>query len=173
MVPDLFGFIPRLDGAVVQVTCEQGVVHMFNFPLPVIYHYITVIPHGGKKRTEKAYLFPPGSLAKGEEWWSTYRYQLEAFVDKVRGRIPQTWVSGEDSIQNMFWIEKIYEEVCMSQCGAILISSCTEENSDWPRLPPPGPIPASCRWLTNCTVLLETCCRPPWFLLDNTTAFVC
>ena len=112
MVPDLFGFIPRLDGAIVHVTCEKGVVHMFNFPLPVIYHYITVIPHGGKKRTEKAYLFPPGSLAKGEEWWSTYRYQLEAFVDKVRGRVPQTWVSGEDSIQNMFWIEKIYEKVC-------------------------------------------------------------
>jgi len=113
MVPHRFGIIPRPEGVFVHVVCEQGVVHMFNFPMPVIYHYITVTPHGGKKRTEKAYSFLPGSSAKGEVWWSTYRYQLQAFVDKVRGRIPQTWVSGEDSVQNMFWIEKIYEEVCM------------------------------------------------------------
>lgn len=113
MVPHRFGIIPRLEGVFVHVVCEQGVVHMINFPAPVIYHYITVTPHVGKKRTEKAYSFLPGSSAKGEEWWSSYRYQLQAFVDKVRGRVPQTWVTGEDSVQNMFWIEKIYEEVCM------------------------------------------------------------
>ena len=116
MVPHRFGIIPRVEGISVHVVCEQGVVHMLNFPMPVIYHYITVTPHGGRPRTEKAYSFPPGASAKGEEWWSTYRHQLEAFVDKVRGRAPQTWVSREDSIQNMFWIEKIYEEVCVC-CG--------------------------------------------------------
>ena len=88
MVPHRFGIIPRLEGVFVHVVCEQGVVHMINFPAPVIYHYITVTPHVGKKRTEKAYSFLPGSSAKGEEWWSSYRYQLQAFVDKVRGRVP-------------------------------------------------------------------------------------
>lgn len=40
-----------------------------------------------------------------------YRYQLEAFVDKVKGRTPQTWVTAEDSIANMEAIEKVYEKV--------------------------------------------------------------
>ncbi|KAL4071626.1 hypothetical protein V8B97DRAFT_1899795 [Scleroderma yunnanense] len=111
MVPPRFGIIPRPEGVTVHIVCEQGDVHLFNYTMPVIYHYITVTPHGGKKRTEKVYSFPPTSSVKGEAWWSTYRYQLEAFVDRVRGRAPQTWVTGEDSIQNMLWIEKIYEEI--------------------------------------------------------------
>jgi hypothetical protein len=40
-----------------------------------------------------------------------YRYQLEAFVDKVRGRDPEHWFDAQDSIANMEWIEAIYKEV--------------------------------------------------------------
>jgi hypothetical protein len=40
-----------------------------------------------------------------------YRYQLEAFVDKVRGRTPEHWYDAQDSITNMQWIEAIYQEV--------------------------------------------------------------
>jgi hypothetical protein len=40
-----------------------------------------------------------------------YRYQLSAFVQKVHGRDPQTWVSGEDSVANARWIEEIYKAV--------------------------------------------------------------
>ena len=40
-----------------------------------------------------------------------YRYQLEAFVDKLRGRDPEHWFDAEDSITNMEWIEAIYKEV--------------------------------------------------------------
>lgn len=36
---------------------------------------------------------------------------MEAFVDKVQGRVPQTWVEPEDTINNMRWIEAIYEKV--------------------------------------------------------------
>lgn len=61
------------------------------------------------------YTFADGNLKTegkglGEEWWTTYRYQLEAFVDRVKGRKPQTWVDREDSVANMEWIERIYEE---------------------------------------------------------------
>ena len=42
----------------------------------------------------------------------SYRYQLEVFVDKIRGREPQAWITSDDSIANMEWIEKIYKEVC-------------------------------------------------------------
>ena len=40
-----------------------------------------------------------------------YRYQLEAFVDKVRGRTPEHWYDAQDSIANMEWIEAVYNEV--------------------------------------------------------------
>ena len=43
-----------------------------------------------------------------------YRYQLEAFVDKVKGRTPTNgWLDAEDSVANMEWIEKVYEKVCL------------------------------------------------------------
>lgn len=40
-----------------------------------------------------------------------YRHQLEAFVDKVRGREPKVWVSAEDSIETIHWVEEIYAKV--------------------------------------------------------------
>jgi len=48
---------------------------------------------------------------KGEEWWTTYRYQLEAFVDRLKGRTPQTWVDAQDSVADKEWIERIYAKV--------------------------------------------------------------
>lgn len=106
-IPPRWGLIPRWPDISVRAVCERGSIEIFNYVMPVIYHSITVRPDGKVPRTEKAYTFEGG---KGEEWWTTYRYQLEAFVDKVKGRTPQTWMSPEDSIANMEWIEKIYEE---------------------------------------------------------------
>ena len=40
-----------------------------------------------------------------------YRYQLEAFIDKVRGRDPEHWYDAQDSITNLEWIEAVYKEV--------------------------------------------------------------
>lgn len=40
-----------------------------------------------------------------------YRYQLEAFIDRLRGRNPEHWYDAQDSITNMEWIEAIYNEV--------------------------------------------------------------
>jgi hypothetical protein len=57
---------------------------------------------------------------------SRYRYQLEAFVDKVRGRTPEHWYDAQDSITNMEWIEAVYEEVSrlflLGQCNQTDIS---------------------------------------------------
>jgi len=43
-----------------------------------------------------------------------YRYQLEAFIDKLRGREPEHWMDAQDSIANIKWIEAVYKEVCRS-----------------------------------------------------------
>ncbi|KAL5513239.1 hypothetical protein ACEPAH_3637 [Sanghuangporus vaninii] len=104
-----FGLIPRFPDVNFIAECEGGTIELFNYALPSVYHYIAVTPKDkkGKKRVEKVYCFPDGF---GEEWWSTYRYQLEFFVDKVKGRQPRLWMDGDDSTANMKWIEKIYEK---------------------------------------------------------------
>ena len=82
--------------------------------MPTLYHSLAVQPKGKSARTEKVYSFadfPEGREGRnGEAWWTTYRYQLEAFVDRVRGRESSTgvWVEKEESVANMAWIEAIY-----------------------------------------------------------------
>jgi len=113
--PHRLGVIPRMPGLLASIECERGnKVELFNFVGPMFYHTITVTwaDEAEKKRVrkEKAYVFAneSGAHEKGQEWWSTYRYQLEAFVDKLKGREPQLWISKEESIANIEWIEKIY-----------------------------------------------------------------
>ncbi|KAF9069799.1 NAD(P)-binding protein [Rhodocollybia butyracea] len=116
-------FPPKLAKVVVEVKCEGGQVELTNFVGPTLWHKIQVTNKAGQTtstRTEKVYKFAdahidngtenPKNLSLGEDWWLTYRYQLEAFVDKLNGRTPQTWVTREDSVANMEWIEKIYEK---------------------------------------------------------------
>ena len=42
---------------------------------------------------------------------SRYCYQLEAVVDKVCGRTPHAWISGEYSLAQMRVVEMVYEMV--------------------------------------------------------------
>ena len=50
-----------------------------------------------------------------------YRYQLEAFVDKVKGRTPQAWVTPEDSFENMRAIEAVYDAVSWTDASPELL----------------------------------------------------
>ncbi|KAH9924558.1 uncharacterized protein B0H18DRAFT_426033 [Fomitopsis serialis] len=102
-----FGLLPQWIKMVLRVECKEGAVEWSNYVLPHLYHSITVHPKGGAAWTEAAYK-PKEGL--GEEWWSAYRYQLEAFVDKVRGRQPSAWRSAEDSMESMKAIDAIYTE---------------------------------------------------------------
>ncbi|GBE87442.1 Probable D-xylose 1-dehydrogenase (NADP(+)) [Sparassis crispa] len=94
-----------------KVECEHGSVEVSNYIIASMWHSIKVSPKGGKVRVEKAYE-PPAGTGKGEDWWSAYRYTLEAFVDKVRGREPHVWRTAEDSIDEMHVIDAIY-----TKCG--------------------------------------------------------
>jgi len=110
-VPHTFGLFPKIPQIKLKVEGEIGSLEMFNFVLPTLYHSITVKIKGGHTRVEKIY---KGVEGKGEEWWTTYRFQLEALVDRVRGREPEVWLEKQDSVDNMEWIEKVYEKVCIS-----------------------------------------------------------
>ncbi|KAF9054500.1 hypothetical protein BJ165DRAFT_1439361 [Panaeolus papilionaceus] len=106
-VPAKYGMIPSFPDFRVIVDCERGTVEMFNFVLPTLYHSITVKVRGSATRVEKVYT---RRGYKGEDWWTTWRHQLEALVDQIKGREPLTWLTKEDSVINMEWVEKVYEK---------------------------------------------------------------
>lgn len=117
-----FGLLPQWIKMILRVDCEEGAVEISNYVLPHMWHSIRVIPKNGNSRVEKAYKPADG---KGEEWWSAYRYQLEAFVDKVRGRKPQEWLSAEDSLHEMRTIDTIY-----TKCGLPLRPTSEYKHED-------------------------------------------
>ncbi|KAI1411227.1 oxidoreductase domain-containing protein [Hypoxylon sp. FL1857] len=60
-------------------------------------------------KTIKAYSFREAGIDQpGEPHWPTYRYQLEQFVNEVRGRDVRQWVDGADSINTMKMIDMAY-----------------------------------------------------------------
>ncbi|KAH7126958.1 oxidoreductase domain-containing protein [Dendryphion nanum] len=63
-----------------------------------------------KTESKKEYSWSQdGHVNPGEAWWTTYRYQLEEFVNKVKGRKGSgVWISGEDSIAQMETIDQTY-----------------------------------------------------------------
>ncbi|KAH8647757.1 hypothetical protein BX600DRAFT_475818 [Xylariales sp. PMI_506] len=61
-------------------------------------------------KTVKAYTFREiGIEQAGEPYWQSYRYMLEQFVNKVRGRDVQQWVEADDSIKTAKMIDMAYE----------------------------------------------------------------
>lgn len=71
-----------------------------------------------EKQTEyvKAYTWPQdsGKPCKGEEWWPTYRWMLEEFVNKVKKREGSgVWIDGEESIGQAEVTDKTYEKAGM------------------------------------------------------------
>lgn len=65
-------------------------------------------------QSHKAYSYDEAggvlSGVPGESWWMSYRYQLEAFVNRVKGWKTQCWVSGEDSRNQSKMLDMAYEK---------------------------------------------------------------
>ncbi|KAF2264345.1 oxidoreductase domain-containing protein [Lojkania enalia] len=106
----------------------QKEIKFKNYMGPYIYHSIDITTvteikdpsNGGKivkeeKKTERKKVYKwlkDEEGKKGEEWWSTYRHQLEAFVDRIKKREGSgVWVDGEDSIKQMEMIDATYLKV--------------------------------------------------------------
>ncbi|KAI3323853.1 hypothetical protein HD806DRAFT_76259 [Xylariaceae sp. AK1471] len=103
-------------------------IHFNNFAMPSLFHSITVVDEFAVRemgeetrprktwktsRTLKAYTWRATGLEglekqPGEPYWTTYRYQLEQFVNKVRGRDTPQWVEGGDSVITMRMIDMAY-----------------------------------------------------------------
>ncbi|KAK6222791.1 hypothetical protein LQW54_000600 [Pestalotiopsis sp. IQ-011] len=99
-------------------------LYFLNFVSPHLYHYIqvddefavrkigdagSIVKSWKKSKTIKTYNFrEAGSDQEGETYWSTYRYQLEQFVNKVRGRETTHWVDGERSTDTLRMVDMAY-----------------------------------------------------------------
>ncbi|KAJ6088523.1 hypothetical protein N7486_009784 [Penicillium sp. IBT 16267x] len=106
-------------------------VVFWNHLMPSIYHRIDVedtysVRRGSEvlntwtdARNLKAYTWPSGdkragARAVGEDWWTSYSYQLEEFVNRVKSRSGSgVWVDGEDSIKQMEAIDLVYKKAGM------------------------------------------------------------
>jgi predicted dehydrogenase len=64
-----------------------------------------------ERKSHKAYTYKEAGVdGNGEDWWMSYRYQLEAFVDRIKGRETKYWVEGEDSVKQMEMVDMAYEK---------------------------------------------------------------
>ncbi|ORY08732.1 oxidoreductase domain-containing protein [Clohesyomyces aquaticus] len=114
-----------VDGGLVKVTAKSIVFHCYMGPH--LYHRLDIAittelkdpSKDGKvvkseKKTEykKAYKWQDNGERKGEEWWATYRYQLEEFVNRVKNRKGSgVWVDAEESVRQMEMIDATYEKM--------------------------------------------------------------
>ncbi|KAL4812492.1 hypothetical protein BDW67DRAFT_178635 [Aspergillus spinulosporus] len=111
-----------------QIKVSKRIATMHGFVHAVFWHRIdirdiyeirnretgAVVKSWEEKSYHKAYTFKEagGQFASlpGEAHWMSYRHQLEQFVNKVKGRPTQYWISGEDSIKQMRMIDMAYEK---------------------------------------------------------------
>lgn len=110
--PNIGWVIPRLwELPSIEIETEKAVIYFYNFMMPHLYHYISIYDKVSKETTYlKAYKGGPLWGTRGESWWSTYRWQLEAFIDKIRGKDPVHWVTLESSVAQMETIDAVYEK---------------------------------------------------------------
>jgi predicted dehydrogenase len=103
----------------------QTTVTIWNYLVPVVWHRIDisanhrVVKEGKALKTwqetrhTKGYNWPAGDERVGayEDWWTTWRCQLEEFVHRVKGRKGSgVWIDGEESILQMAAIDEIYKK---------------------------------------------------------------
>lgn len=102
----------------------QRTVTLYNHIGPWIYHSIVVEDrHSIKRETTTVKSWTKKSTIKAYDWldksdgrpggasWSTYRYQLEEFVNRVRGRKGTgVWVEHQSSMDQMAVLDEMYEK---------------------------------------------------------------
>ncbi|KFX96783.1 hypothetical protein O988_05170 [Pseudogymnoascus sp. VKM F-3808] len=67
-----------------------------------------------ESKSHKAYTYKEAggdfSDLPGEDWWMSFRHQLEEFVNRVKGRPTRSWIDGADSINQMKMVGMAYEK---------------------------------------------------------------
>ncbi|KAL2840170.1 hypothetical protein BJY01DRAFT_257474 [Aspergillus pseudoustus] len=98
-------------------------VVLSNFMMTAMWHRIDiqdefiirqaeqVVKRWTTKESRKIYTFrDAGTDEPGEPHWTSFRYQLEQFVNRVHGRKGADWVSGEYSLAQAKMVDMAYEK---------------------------------------------------------------
>lgn len=101
-------------------------VALYNFIVGAIWHRVDVedefairiketgevVRRWKQTETKKAYTFRDAGIDRpSEPYWLSYKHQLDAFVDRIRGREGTgVWVTPEDSIAEMRATDMVYEK---------------------------------------------------------------
>ncbi|KAI1338748.1 hypothetical protein F5Y15DRAFT_97028 [Xylariaceae sp. FL0016] len=108
-----------------QETTRVRKVTLWNYLFSPIWHRIdvedtftifktsdkSVVKTWATNESRKAYTFKEGGIDQpSEDYWMSYRHQMEQFVNKVKGRKVDHWVTSEDSIAQMRMIDMAYEK---------------------------------------------------------------
>ncbi|KAI2788425.1 hypothetical protein POX_e06441 [Penicillium oxalicum] len=103
----------------------QRTLIMWNPLIPTFYHRIDIVDQHTLREGERvtqswteteyktAYNWPVGDprAAVYRDWWTTYRCQLEEFVNRIKGRQGSgVWVDGVESVAQMETIDRTYEK---------------------------------------------------------------
>ncbi|KAJ5171977.1 dimeric dihydrodiol dehydrogenase [Penicillium capsulatum] len=109
---------------------SQGHVHtvkrsvaLWNHLMPSIYNRLDVedthtirvgeqvVKSWKELKRENVYKWSSTQANPGQEWWTSYRYQLEEFVNRAKGRAGSgVWVDADDSIRQMEAIDETYRK---------------------------------------------------------------
>jgi predicted dehydrogenase len=110
-------FLPRLlELPSIEVETNKAIIFFYNAMVPHLCHYISLVDkRTGRTEYRKQYYGGPSwgdayttGGKGGKPYWSTYRWQLEAFTEKVRGKKVPYFISGEENIAQMETIDAIY-----------------------------------------------------------------
>ena len=71
----------------------------------------------GVTTSETHFNFGPEFGARSEMYWTTYRYQLESFIAKIRGEEPPHWIELEESVATMNIIDQVYDKAGLPRRG--------------------------------------------------------
>ncbi|KAJ5263380.1 hypothetical protein N7478_010985 [Penicillium angulare] len=121
----------RVESCIDSGTCfMKRKVTFWNYLMPSIYHRIDVedeyvVREGGEilkswndVQHMNAYTWAKGDggeTGREEDWWTSYSYQLEEFVNRIKRRKGSgVWVDGEESMQQMEAIDLVYKKAGMS-----------------------------------------------------------
>ena len=127
VTPPFLGFIPRWWEAVPHfvLELEKARIEYFGFVLPVFAKGIVIHEEDENGRVKKV---ADGDFIAGAEryyadvdvkkWWTTYRFQLESFVGKIRAAEAGKgwkgpWMSMDQSVAHAGVIDAVYQEAGM------------------------------------------------------------
>lgn len=130
IMPNFLRYIPKLWmlSPIVTIELEKAKIEFNNFVVPTYRHSIIITEKDDKghltsqKETEKSYVDGPQWGTHGKDWWTTYRYQLEAFVSMVRAKeggieYGGPWMDLKESEKVMELIDAVYEKAGLPRRG--------------------------------------------------------